>query len=118
MKDGRIQTWEINVNPTIGRGVKPGGELASHELAPIRSETREFFFDRFREAWVDLDCTPAGMPAVDVAFDPGLAEAAARPRPGESPARRIARTLLRPVKPLLKPVASKLLGQLAARRQI
>lgn len=118
MKDGRIQTWEINVNPTIGRGVKPGGEMASHELAPIRSETREFFFDRFREAWVDLDCTPSGMSAVDVEFDADLAEAAARPRPGESSARRIARTLLRPVRPLVDPIASKLLAQLATRRQI
>jgi len=117
MKDGRIQTWEINVNPTIGRGVKPGGEMASHVLAPIRSETREFFFDRFREAWVELDCMPAGLPAIDVVFNPHLAEAAARGRPGESPARRIARTLLRPVKPLVEPVASRILAQLATRQE-
>ena len=67
MKNGRIQAWEINVSPTIGRGVKPGGEMASHELAPIRNETREFFFERFREAWVDLDATPAGTPVGDPA---------------------------------------------------
>jgi hypothetical protein len=117
MKDGRIQTWEINVNPTIGRGVKPGGGLGPAELWPIRDETRKFFFDRFRDAWLDLDCTPAGMLAIDVALDPDVAEAAARPRPGESQALRIARTLLRPVRPMLEPLASRLLAELATRRR-
>ena len=116
MRDGRIQPWEINVCPTIGRGVKPGGGLGPAELQPTRDETREFFFDRFRQAWVDLDSTPPGLPSIDVVFDRRVAEAASRGRPGESRARRLARTLLQPVKPLLRPVASKLLAQFAARR--
>jgi hypothetical protein len=116
IKDGRIQPWEINVNPTIGRGVRPGGGFGPRELWPIRDETREFFFDRFREAWIDLDSVPAGQSVVDVVFDSALAEAAAR-RPAESRAHRIARTLLRPVKPLLKPFASRLLGEVATRQR-
>ena len=116
IKDGRIQPWEINLNPTIGRGVRPGGGIGPRELWPIRSETRELFFSRFRQAWIDLDCIPAGAPAVDVSFDHGLVEAATTVRHGESSVWRFARTVLRPVKPLLKPVASKLLGQLAGRR--
>jgi hypothetical protein len=112
VKDGRIQAWEINVNPTIGRGVKPGGGLGPVELWPIRNETREFFFERFRKAWIDLDYASAGGPAIDVEFDPAVAEAAAHERKGENAARRIARRLLRPAGPLLKPVASKLLGRL------
>src|SRR5262249_29111621 len=118
MKDGRIQPWEINVSPTIGRGVKPGGGLGPAELQPIRNETRELFFDRFREAWVELDSTPTGLPSIDVAFDPAVVEAASRVRRGESRARRIARAVLQPVKPLLRPVASKLLAQLVARRAL
>jgi hypothetical protein len=117
VKDGRIQTWEINVNPTIGRGVKPGGEMGPPEFAPIRSETREFFFDEFRQAWADLDCAPTGTPPVDVAFDLAVADAARRDRAGAGRAGRIARTLLRPVKPLLIPVASRLLARFATRRQ-
>ena len=116
IKNGRIQPWEINVNPTIGRGVKPGGGLGPRELWPTRAETREFFFDRFREAWIDVDGLSAPSAPVDVTFDRATAEAAARQRRSESSARRIARRLLRPMKPLLKPVASRLLGQLAARR--
>jgi hypothetical protein len=87
------------------------------ELAPIRSETREFFFDKFREAWVALDSVAEGAPPVDVAFDPAVAAAATRARPVASRASRIARTLLRPVKPLLEPVASKPLARLAIRRR-
>jgi hypothetical protein len=117
VKDGRIQTWEINVNPTIGRGVKPGGGFGPTDLAPIRSETREFFFANFRKAWMDLDSTPTDTQPVDVAFDPAIVEAAAQDRAGEGRASQIARTLLRPVKPLIMPVASRLLALLAIRRQ-
>jgi len=115
--DGGIQPWEINVSPTIGRGVKPGGGLGPRELWPIRTETREFFFDRFRDAWIDLDSVPGGLPAVEVTFDPAVAEAASRGRPPEGLARRVARGLLNPVKPILRPMASKLLGHLAAHRR-
>jgi hypothetical protein len=115
IKDGRIQPWEINVNPTIGRGVKPGRGLGPPELAPIRNETREFFFDRFRSAWIDLDSLPADGPPVDVEFDRATVEAAMRERRTGGRLRRIARGLLQPLKPVLKPVASRLLGQLARR---
>ena len=116
IKDGRVQPWEINVSPTIGRGVKPGGALGPAELQPIRSETREYFFDRFRAAWMELDSMPPGLPSIDVAFDRAVAETALRGRSRESRARRVASRILHPVKPLLRPVASKLMAQLAALR--
>jgi hypothetical protein len=53
MKEGRVQSWEINLNATIGRG--PGAGIGPRELWPIRDETREYFFDRFREAWAEVD---------------------------------------------------------------
>jgi hypothetical protein len=117
VKDGRVQTWEINVSPTIGRGVKPGGGIGPAELASIRSETREFFFDKFRKAWAELDSVREGTPPVDVAFDADVVAEAIRTRPAVSRASRIARTLLRPVKPLIEPMASRLLARLALRRQ-
>jgi hypothetical protein len=83
----------------------------------MRSETREFFFDKFRQAWLDLDSAPAATPSVEVAFDPALAEAATRDHVGEGRASQIARRLLRPVTPLLMPVASRLLARFAIRRQ-
>jgi len=117
IKDGQLQPWEINVSPTIGRGVKPGGGLGPRELWPIRTETREYFFDRFRQAWIDLDSTATGLPPVDVTFDPSVIEAASRERSTEGRARSIARKLLKPAKHLLRPVASNLLGRLAAYRR-
>jgi len=116
IKDGRVQPWEINLNPTIGRGVKPGGGLGPRELWPIRSQTRELFFDRFRAAWIELDSISANAAPVEVTFDSALAQAAARQRPAETRLRRVVRTLLRPVKPFLKPLASKVLGEVASRR--
>lgn len=117
IKEGRVQPWEINVSPTIGRGVKPGGGLGPRELWPIRTETREYFFDRFRKAWIDLDSTSVGVAQVDVTFDPAVVAAASAGRPTEGRARRIARKLLKPAKSLLRPVASNLLGRLAAYRR-
>src|SRR6185503_4318919 len=54
-QDGRLQTWEINLHPPIGRGAGPGGGVGPREIHPIRNATREFFFDRFREAWAAVD---------------------------------------------------------------
>ena len=116
MKDGRVQPWEINVSPTIGRGVKPGGGLGPRELWPIRTETREFFFDSFRKAWIDLDSTDVSTAPVDVTFDPAVVEAAARPRPAAGRVRRIARKVLQPVMPFLRPVASNLVGRIVSHR--
>jgi len=118
IKEGRIQPWEINLNPTIGRGVKPGGGLGPRELWPIRHETRELFFDRFRAAWIELDSISTNAHEVEVTFDASLAQAAVQRRPEETRLRRVVRRLLRPVKPLLKPIASKVLGHVASRRGI
>lgn len=116
IKNGRIQPWEINLNPTIGRGVKPGGGLGPPALWPIRNETREYFFARFREAWIELDSISADAAPVEVTIDTDLAESATQRRPSETRFRRAVRTLLRPIKPLLKPLASKVLGHVASRR--
>jgi len=43
MKDGRVQTWEINLNPTIGRGLRPRSRNIPAELDAIRDEVRSEF---------------------------------------------------------------------------
>src|SRR5436853_745492 len=62
LKDGRIQTWEINLNPTIGRGLRPATTKIPGELDPIRNETKEFFYARFQEAWEAADLGPDSRP--------------------------------------------------------
>ena len=36
MRDGRVQTWEININPTVGRGNRPSRHNMTGEVAEVR----------------------------------------------------------------------------------
>jgi hypothetical protein len=116
VKEGRIQTWEINLNPTIGRGLRPPTTHVPGELQPIRQETKEHFYSGFRQAWEAVDLTPDAESAVPVGLDPGTIRAA---RSAEVQGGRLAkalRTVLRPVKPVLEPRAApffRMLGRLA-----
>ena len=115
-KQGRVQTWEINLHPTIGRGTGPGGGLGPREVHPVRNQTREHFFDRFREAWAAID-QPCGEPAIPLGFDPRLRDAAALAASAPRRAGGVGRRLLRPLKPLLGPVSGPLLRALGAWRR-
>lgn len=76
IKDGRVQTWEINLNPTIGRGLRPSSRYIEPELRATREKTKETFYARFNEAWAavetgDLDPTPFA-----IRLDPAIVAAA------------------------------------------
>ena len=108
-KDGRIQTWEINLHATIGRGAGPGGGVGPPELRPLRTETREHFFDRFREAWAAIDLDAEGKPPIEVRFDRAMVQAASPPRSRGKWLLDATRAALRPVKPVIAPVARRVL---------
>jgi hypothetical protein len=63
MKDGAPVTWEINLNPTIGRGLRPASLAINLELRALREEAKEHFYSRFRAAWgaVDLAASSCGI---------------------------------------------------------
>jgi hypothetical protein len=65
IKDGRVQPWEINLNPTIGRGLKPSSRTIEPELRATREETKEAFYERFNAAWAAVAAASPG--AHDVA---------------------------------------------------
>jgi hypothetical protein len=120
IKDGRIQTWEINLHPTIGRGhgfPRRSGRVPA-ELEPIRLVGKEHFYRGFEAAWREVDLPSGARPAIPVALDPQIVRAArsAERRPGRP--LRFLRGALRPFKPLLETVARPLLplvGRLARR---
>jgi hypothetical protein len=118
VKDGRIRTWEINLNPTIGRGTRPPSGRIPRELEPIRRETKEHFYRGFREAWESVDLASGGDPIL-LHLDSRLRS---RARQDSSLLRRrfdVFRAALRPLRPLLEPVATRLffeIGRLAQRR--
>lgn len=115
VRDGKIQVWEINLNPTIGRGLRPPSGRVPEELQPLRSETRREFYRRFAAAFESIDPGPASEPPVQVRFDPRVASAppvAVRRTTGLARLRRV----LEPVRPIVAPVARAafpLLGRLA-----
>ena len=119
-RNGRLQAWEINVHPTIGRGAGPDGGAGPKELRPLRAETREYFFDWFREAWAAVDEPIDSGPAVPVQFDPEVVRAATPSVNRRQQLLNRLRALLRPVKPLIAPITGPLLrglGVLVRRRQ-
>ena len=113
VKEGRVQTWEINLHPTIGRGPGESKARIPAELLPYREETKAIFYRDFQEAWEAVDLPSAGQPAVS---DP----AARRDNPVvaprlEAPSRlpRILRKGLRPLRRAGERLAAPLLPLLA-----
>jgi hypothetical protein len=101
VKNGRVQTWEINLHPTIGRGRDGSKYKAPTGLAAIHAETKDYMHARLREAWVAIDLQDHRT--LPVTLDPALVRAAiATPPPGyRSPVVAAVRRALRPLKPLL-----------------
>ncbi|MGH9200544.1 MAG: hypothetical protein ACRD2A_04830 [Vicinamibacterales bacterium] len=70
--DGAPQLWEINLNPTIGRGTwRARYESLPPDLKQLRERAREAFHSRLRASFVALDRGDDG-PEVGVAIDPTL----------------------------------------------
>jgi len=119
IKDGQIQTWEINLNPTIGRGLRRLSSNVPVELEPIRIEVKQHFYRCFQDAWEAVDVTPGDQQAISVAFDISKAQTNLS---GESARGRLLaglRAVVRPAKTQLEPLAApflRLLGWFAVRR--
>lgn len=75
VKDGQVETWEINLNPTIGRGQGQSRGIIPEELQPFREEARRHFSSRFEAALRPF--RPLLDPIVRLMF-PWLAKAARR----------------------------------------
>jgi hypothetical protein len=119
VKDGTVQTWEINLNPNIGRGRRSASREIQSELQRIRLETKVCFYRSFQEAWKAVDLAAAGEP-VPLELEPGLARAARLERQGTSPPPGTLARLLEPARPMLERVgrpALPLVGRLARARR-
>jgi hypothetical protein len=107
VKDGRVQTWEINLHPTIGRG--PGSRRAAFpaELEPLRDANRAFFYQRFNEAWLPYAAPVVGDP-IPVSLDAEVVREAADGRRTSRGSMVLLRSAARPFKPVLEPVAMRI----------
>ena len=115
IKNNRVQTWEINLNPTIGRGQRPSSSRIPAELAPLREEVKQCFYSRFQSAMEHLDfSTPRS--AIHISYDERMVRAAASGKNRNGRFLGVMRHVLAPIKPLLVPLGSRMLpwaGRLA-----
>lgn len=104
--DGRVQTWEININPTIGRGLRPSSREIDPELRDTREETKRVFYERFNAAWLAVlaESPGRGAPAIEVHIDPLVLRSARQVRKGfVERCVRIAKPLMKtPLAPLIR----------------
>ena len=71
VKDGSIQTWEINLAPTIGQGFGKSSAHLPEALQRRRAAGREHFSLAFQEAWERVDSIPDG-PSIRITLDDRL----------------------------------------------
>ena len=113
IKDGRVQTWEINLHPTIGRGpVATRKKRVPPELEPLRNVGKEHFYRGFAAAWEAVDLPSEGGPPVAIAFDVRTT-GEARSRLASRGFMQALRRGARPLKPLLKPLCRPVFTALA-----
>jgi hypothetical protein len=105
MKDGRVQTWEINLHPTIGPVPHPSPNAVPADLAPIAEESRQHFYREFEDAWKAIDLDASGLPPVAVALDRDGNATPSRSGPAARLVRG-ARRALRPLRPALEALAA------------
>jgi hypothetical protein len=79
IKGGKVQPWEINLNPTIGRGLRPSSRYIEPELRAIREQTKEAFYARFNAAWAAVAAAsprPENVAPLEVHFAESVVKAA------------------------------------------
>ncbi len=110
LKDGTVETWEINLNPTIGRGSRASSGVLSPEMREYRTIAREHFYRRFQAAFEVIDAPGAFAPIPIQYHAATLAGRGPISRPA-APARRFesVKRILRPFRSLLDPLVEAML---------
>jgi hypothetical protein len=119
MKDGAMQVWEINLNPTIGRGTRESSGRVPADVAEIRDRGKHHFYRAFADAWRDVDVGGENVPAIAPAIDESVIRSALIVEDGEPPWLSALKRVLRPAKPIIAPIVDRALpviGRAAMRR--
>lgn len=119
MKGGAMQVWEINLNPTIGRGLRESSGRIPANVGEIRTRGKEHFYRRFHDAWCDVDVGGVGLPSIPISIDPSVTRAALHAESGDDRWLSSLRRVMRPAKSLVGPVVDRvlpLIGRAAMKR--
>ena len=104
----KVQTWEINLYPTIETGLL--------ELQQLRDQVRRHFYREFERAWRTLDISRPEEPAIQLNIKSETFRGRDAERGLWHKLLGAMRTVLRPAKPLIEPFISPFLliiGRLA-----
>jgi hypothetical protein len=109
VKDGLVQTWEINLNPVIGAGPRSSSRPIPipAELKLLRQAAKEHFYRRFQAAFEAIDVGGEASRRIPIRYSPeSLRQLRAMTRDEHSSGRMAAvRKVLRPVRPLIDRIA-------------
>jgi hypothetical protein len=111
IKNARVQTWEINLYPTIGRGLRPPKRRLAPELDAVRDRVREYFYAAFESGWREV-FLPTNGSALEIKIRSSIIDAARDDEVRTGQILSSVRTILRPVKPLIEPLSSPFLRSL------
>jgi len=109
IKNGRVQTWEINLHPTIGRGLRPPTGAISPELNKVREEVKLCFYEGFNQAWREVDLNTESKDSIQISFSTEVIRAAATPHVSHGRLLNAVKKVLRPAKPVLLPLSQPFL---------
>ncbi len=120
---GRVQIWEINTLPTMRH--PNGSPPFPPELTPFRQAKKDLFRARFQEAWRELDPGPSPIPRIGLNLTPTSVDRALKELAGEVPSTfpheeryGLLKAVLRPLKPIVMPLATRTIVPVFARRTI
>jgi hypothetical protein len=102
--NNKVQTWEINLNPTIGRGLIRRSAPLPPDLDAVRDEVRRHFYEGFERAWREVDL-PTNSEPIKVTPNPQTLLAAQATYESHDRLLSTFKTLLRPAKPLIVPIS-------------
>jgi hypothetical protein len=105
IKDNRVQTWEINLYPTIGRGLRRRSRPLSPELDAVRDEVRRCFYERFERAWREVNLPTKSEPSIRITLSADVVRAAMETDGPRSRLLNVIKAVLRPAKPLIVPLS-------------
>lgn len=114
IKDGRVQTWEINLNPTIGRGLRPRSRKIPPELDVVREQCRQCFYREFECGWKEVMLPTDGAAAIEVKIHASIIATASMNDIRQGRLLSSFRKVVRPVKPLIEPLSSPFLRALGS----
>lgn len=110
IRNGSVQTWEINLNPTIGRTLP----LGSPELDAIRDQVRGCFYREFESGWNEVHLRTEREVKTEVKISQGIIKAASAKKAHQNQLLSVIRTVLRPAKPLIEPLSPPFLRLLSS----